>query len=387
MRLHSRFGSMNDEPLQLAMDLICRESVTPADAGCQKVIADRLTKVGFSAESMPMDGVSNLWCRRGMSSPVLTFAGHTDVVPVGNLERWDTPPFEPTINKGWLYGRGAADMKSSVAAMVVATERFLKRHSDHRGSIAFLITSDEEGPAQHGTQHVMRQLALRNELFDWCIVGEPSSLNTFGDTIRVGRRGSLNGELHVDGAIGHVAYPEQTPNVVHRVLPILDKLASRKWDEGNAAFPPTTFQISNVTAGTGAANVIPGEISVHFNFRFNTEQTPDLLKKAVEEEIAPIGNEFRSRIDWHVSGLPFLSRRGEFMRTVFEEVRKATEAHPVPSTSGGTSDARFIVPCGIEAVELGPVNATIHKYNERIGLEELDTLTLVYERILDRLLS
>lgn len=378
---------MSDKPLELAMDLIRRESVTPADAGCQEVIADRLEQAGFSVEKMPMGGVSNIWCKRGAASPTLTFAGHTDVVPVGNLDRWTTPPFEPTIRDGWLYGRGAADMKSSVAAMVVAAERFVAEHSNHRGSIAFLLTSDEEGPAQHGTQHVMRQLQERDELFDWCIVGEPSSLQTLGDTIRVGRRGSLSGELTIEGAIGHVAYPELTPNVVHSALSILDKLASRQWDEGNEAFPPTTFQISNVNAGTGAANVIPGEINVLFNFRFNTEQSPDLLKKTVSDELATIGKEFRFDIDWHVSGLPFLSHRGEFMKTVFDEVHRVTNAHPVPSTSGGTSDARFIVPNGIETVELGPVNATIHKYNERVSIGELDTLATVFERILERLLA
>ncbi len=378
---------MNNETLQLATELIRRESVTPADAGCQEVIADRLEQVGFSTESMSMEGVSNLWCRRGTTPPILTFAGHTDVVPVGNLDRWTTPPFEPTIRDGWLYGRGAADMKSSVAAMVVATERFLSTFAEHRGSIAFLITSDEEGPAQYGTQHVMRQLDERDELFDWCIVGEPSSLHTVGDTIRVGRRGSLSGKLTVEGSIGHVAYPELTPNVVHSALSVLDKLASRQWDQGNEAFPPTTFQISNVNAGTGAANVIPGDIKVLFNFRFNTEQTPDLLKKAVEDELATIGDRFRISVDWHVSGLPFLSRRGDFMRTVFDEVHRVTDAYPIPSTSGGTSDARFIVPHGIEAVELGPVNATIHKYNERVKVQELHTLTAVYERILERLLA
>lgn len=368
------------------MNLISRESVTPNDGGCQDLIADRLSQAGFKVEHMPAHSVSNLWCRRGSQKPLLTFAGHTDVVPVGNLDRWNTPPFEPTIANGWLYGRGAADMKSSVAAMVVATERFVSRHPSHKGSIAFLITSDEEGPAIHGTRHVMSELLRRNELPDWCIIGEPSSLSIIGDTIRIGRRGSLNGELIIEGSIGHVAYPEKTPNVVHRALPLLSELANRVWDEGNEAFPPTTFQISNVNAGTGAHNVIPGEISVSFNFRFNTEQTPDDLKEVVEQELNLLGNEFIYRIEWQQSGLPFLSKRGEFMHAVFNVVQAESSTSPVPSTSGGTSDGRFIAPHGVETVELGPVNATIHKYNERVNLEELEKLTLIYERILERLL-
>lgn len=378
---------MSREATNLAKSLIARESVTPDDRGCQELIADRLSESGFDIERMPAHSVSNLWCRRGAQSPVLTFAGHTDVVPVGNLDRWNTPPFEPTIVDGWLYGRGAADMKSSVAAMVVAAERFVSRHADHKGSIAFLLTSDEEGPAIHGTRHVMSELVRRNELPDWCIIGEPSSQSIVGDTIRIGRRGSLNGELIIEGSIGHVAYPEKTPNVVHRALPLLGELANRVWDEGNEAFPPTTFQISNVSAGTGAHNVIPGEISVSFNFRFNTEQTPDDLQEQVEKQLNPLSNEFSYRIDWHQSGLPFLSKRGEFMQTVFDVVQAESNATPVPSTSGGTSDGRFIAPHGVETVELGPVNATIHKYNECVNLKELETLTLIYERILDRLLA
>ena len=378
---------MASETIDLAMELISRESVTPNDGGCQDLIGERLRVMGFDLESMPANSVSNLWSRRGSQIPVLTFAGHTDVVPVGNLDRWNTPPFEPTIVNGWLYGRGAADMKSSVAAMVVAAERFVSRHPDHMGSIAFLLTSDEEGPATDGTRHVVSELRRRNELPDWCIIGEPSSQTVVGDTIRIGRRGSLNGELIIEGSIGHVAYPEKTPNVVHRALPLLSELANRAWDEGNEAFPPTTFQISNVNAGTGAHNVIPGEISVSFNFRFNTEQTPDGLRDLVEEKLNPLSNEFNYRIDWNQSGLPFLSKRGEFMQTVFDVVQAESNAHPVPSTSGGTSDGRFIAPHGVETVELGPVNATIHKYNECVNLEELETLTLIYERILDRLLT
>lgn len=377
---------MYSETVDLAIDLIARNSITPADGGCQDLIAHRLSKLDFELERMPANSVSNLWCRRGSQSPVLTFAGHTDVVPVGNLDRWNTPPFEPTISNGWLFGRGAADMKSSVAAMVVAAERFVSKHPNHRGSIAFLITSDEEGPAIHGTRHVMSQLQCRNEHLDWCIIGEPSSQSTVGDTIRIGRRGSLSGELIIEGSIGHVAYPEKTPNVVHRALPLLSELSNCVWDEGNEAFPPTTFQISNVHAGTGAHNVIPGEVSVSFNFRFNTEQNPDELQQEVENRLKPLSNEFKYRIEWLQSGLPFLSKRGEFMRTVFDVVQAITNANPVPSTSGGTSDGRFIAPCGVETVELGPVNATIHKYNECVNLGELETLTLIYERILERLL-
>ncbi|MCY3883545.1 MAG: succinyl-diaminopimelate desuccinylase [Gammaproteobacteria bacterium] len=377
---------MYSETVDLAMNLISRNSVTPADGGCQDLIAHRLGTLDFELEHMPANSVSNLWCRRGFQSPVLTFAGHTDVVPVGNLDRWNTPPFVPTVSNGWLFGRGAADMKSSVAAMVVATERFIANHPKHKGSIAFLITSDEEGEAIHGTRHVMTKLQRRNEHLDWCIIGEPSSQSTVGDTIRIGRRGSLNGELVIEGNIGHVAYPEKTPNVVHRAMPVLSELANRVWDEGNEAFPPTTFQISNVQAGTGAHNVIPGEVSVSFNFRFNTEQTPDALKNEVEDKLKPLSNEFNYRIEWQQSGLPFLSTRGEFMRTVFDVVQETTGANPVPSTSGGTSDGRFIAPCGVETVELGPVNTTIHKYNECVNLKELETLTIIYERILERLL-
>lgn len=377
---------MFSDTVDLAMNLIARNSVTPEDGGCQELLAERLSTLNFEVEHMPANSVSNLWCRRGSASPVLVFAGHTDVVPVGNLDRWITPPFEPTIANGWLYGRGAADMKSSVAAMVVAAERFVSNHPNHKGSIAFLITSDEEGQAIHGTRHVMSLLQHRNEHLDWCIIGEPSSQSKVGDTIRIGRRGSLNGELIIEGSIGHVAYPEKTPNVVHSALPLMNELANHVWDGGNEAFPPTTFQISNVQAGTGAHNVIPGELTVSFNFRFNTEQTPDKLQRAVEAKLDPLSNEFKYRIEWHQSGLPFLSKRGKFMQTVFEVVQEVSCSNPVPSTSGGTSDGRFIAPFGVETVELGPVNATIHKYNECVNLEELETLTLIYERTLERLL-
>ena len=373
--------------LELAMNLIARESVTPADAGCQNHLADRLAQRGFQAEHMPANGVSNLWCRHGTTYPVLTFAGHTDVVPVGALENWHHPPFEPTIEGDWLYGRGAADMKGSVASMVVAGERFVSKHPKHKGTLAFLFTSDEEGIATHGTKYVMQQLQARGEHFDWCVVGEPSSKSTLGDTIRVGRRGSLSGTLVVNGSIGHVAYPHLTPNVVHHSLAVLSALTSREWDEGNSLFPPTTFQISNVSAGTGAGNVIPGQIHIDFNFRFNTEHTPEGLQQEVECELSKLPPMFTCDLDWHLSGMPFVSNRGKFMKTIFDIVHSETKKPPIPSTSGGTSDGRFIVPYGVELVELGPVNATIHKYNERVSITELESLTNIYERILETLLQ
>ncbi len=377
---------MSNETLKLAMDLIGRESVTPNDAGCQDLVGARLKKLGFHVEHMPAGDVSNLWCRLGDSHPVLCLAGHTDVVPTGNLDFWNTPPFVPTIADNKLYGRGAADMKASVAAMVVAVERFVAKHEQPAGSIAFLITSDEEGRAIDGTRHVMDQLNQRNELFDWCVVGEPSSHTVFGDTIRIGRRGSFGGTMTVEGTIGHVAYPQLTPNVVHHTLPILQSLANRQWDSGNEAFSPTTFQISNLRAGTGANNVIPGEVSVDFNFRYNTEQTPDSLSSAIEKEFSKLAGRFQYRFECDSNSKPFISKRGEFMCKVFEVVQETTGVVPVPSTSGGTSDGRFIVPCGVETVELGPVNASIHKYNEHIAVDELDVLTDTYEAILERLL-
>ena len=373
---------MSNEVLEFASDLIARKSITPADGDCQQVIGERLQAVDFDLEPMIFDDVTNLWAVRGNSAPLFVFAGHTDVVPTGDLERWNTDPFEPVVKDGFLFGRGAADMKTSVAAMVIAAERFVKQHPNHRGSIAFLITSDEEGDAVNGTTKVVDTLQARGVHMDCCVVGEPTSDTKLADTIRVGRRGSLSCKLTVTGSLGHVAYPEKTPNAVHEILPSLASLSSREWDQGNEFFRSTTFQISNVNAGTGAANVIPSEVVIQFNFRYNTEQSAEGLQKEVERVVGEPKEGISLDFDWRASGLPFLSKQGKFTDAVCEAARKVTGLEPVRSTAGGTSDARFIVPTGTETVELGPVNSSIHKFNEHVRVDDLEPLCEIYYRTL-----
>ena len=376
---------LTEEVLGLAEALVRRPSVTPQDAGCQTLIAETLVPLGFVAEPMPFGDVSNLWARRGTAAPLFVFAGHTDVVPTGPVEAWSSPPFEPEVRGGALFGRGAADMKSSLAAMLVAVRRFVARHPNHGGSLAFLITSDEEGVAVDGTARVVAALDRRGERIDFCVVGEPSSTEHLGDVVRVGRRGSLNGTLSVQGVQGHVAYPDQALNPVHAALGVLDALARRRWDAGNDFFPPTGFQISNVAAGTGAHNVIPNAMTVQFNFRFNTEQTVAGLKAQVESALAE-GVDARCELTWSVSGLPFLTQPGRLTEAVAAAVREVAGHAPEQSTGGGTSDGRFIAPSGAEVVEVGPVNASIHKIDECVAVADLAPLTHIYEGILRRLL-
>ncbi|MEJ2565306.1 MAG: succinyl-diaminopimelate desuccinylase [Gammaproteobacteria bacterium] len=369
---------------QLAMELIRRPSVTPEDVGCQALIAARLTKLGFVIESMPFGEVSNLWARRGVAPPLFVFAGHTDVVPTGPLEQWQSPPFIPEIRDGYLYGRGAADMKGSLAAMVTACEDFVTQHSQHRGSIAFLLTSDEEGPAVNGTVKVMEALSARGDHIDWCIVGEPTASEQVGDVVKNGRRGSLNGRLVVHGTQGHVAYPQLADNPVHRAAPALAELCAVTWDQGNDHFPPTSFQISNIHGGTGADNVIPGELEVTFNFRFSTELDQPTIQRRVETVLNRHG--LRYSLRWKLSGEPFLTETGKLVEAVRGAISEVSGLESRLSTSGGTSDGRFIAPTGSQVVELGPVNATIHKLNECVAVTDLDNLSAQYRRTLERLL-
>jgi succinyl-diaminopimelate desuccinylase len=370
--------------LALAIDLVRRPSVTPEDAGCQQLLADRLQSLGFRAEPMRFGEVDNLWARRGSDRPLLCFAGHTDVVPSGPVEDWASRPFEPTVRDGKLYGRGTADMKGSLAAMVTACERFLSRHPRPPGSIAFLLTSDEEGPAVDGTVRVLETLTGRGERIDWCVVGEPTSLERVGDAVKNGRRGSLNGRLTVRGVQGHVAYPDRSDNPIHRFAPALAELCALQWDRGNAFFPPTTFQVSNIASGTGAENVIPGHLETRFNFRFSTEVTAPELQSRVEAVLQRHG--LRYELAWNLSGNPFLTPRGTLVEATRQAVRDVVGVDPDVNTAGGTSDGRFIAPTGAEVVELGPLNATIHKVDECVGVEDLEHLSAIYERLLERLL-
>ena len=370
--------------LELAKDLISRRSVTPEDAGCQELMISRLEALGFKIERLPFEEVTNFWARRGDSGPVFCFAGHTDVVPSGPEDKWQHPPFEPMIEEGYLCGRGAADMKGSLAAFITALERFIDHHPDHNGSIALLITSDEEGPFVNGTTRVIDHLEARNEKIDWCIVGEPSSTDKVGDIIKNGRRGSLSGSLKVRGIQGHVAYPHLVRNPIHEAAPALAELAATVWDEGNEFFPPTSFQISNINAGTGATNVVPGEVDVAFNFRFSTEVTADELKVRVRDILDRHNLEWD--IDWILSGNPFLTAAGDLVDASRDAIKAIMGYDTELSTSGGTSDGRFIAPTGAQVVELGPVNATIHKINERVRAQDLDDLSSLYENILARLL-
>ena len=373
------------DALELTRALIACPSVTPADAGCQALMTERLAASGFRIETLQFGSVTNLWARRGDARPVLCFAGHTDVVPTGPLEEWRSDPFTPVIRDGVLYGRGAADMKSGLAAMVTATEEFVAAHPDHRGSIAFLITSDEEGPSVDGTKRVVEALKARGETIDWCIVGEPSSGQTVGDTIKIGRRGSLSGRLTVHGVQGHVAYPQLAENPVHTLAPALAELTARTWDGGDAFFQPTTFQISNLNAGTGAPNVIPGELKARFNLRYCPVQTVEALKKTVEDILAR--HRVRHTIEWYVSGEPFYTPPGELSQAAVDAITAVTGTAPQLSTGGGTSDGRFIAPLGAQVVELGVTNATIHKVNECVRVEEIGLLHRMYRGVLERLLA
>jgi succinyl-diaminopimelate desuccinylase len=372
------------ETLELAKDLISRPSVTPEDAGCQEVLIKRLEAIGFQIERLRFEDVDNFWARRGDSAPLYTFAGHTDVVPTGPEEQWSSPPFEPTIEDGMLYGRGAADMKGSLAAMVTACERFVNEHPDHSGSIGFLITSDEEGPSINGTVKVVEHLEARGEKMDGCLVGEPSSTCTVGDVIKNGRRGSLGCVLTVHGVQGHVAYPHHAENPIHSVVPVLAELTTQEWDNGNEFFPATTFQISNISGGTGATNVIPGEIEIVFNFRYSTETTQEQLEQRVESILKT--HELKYTTDWILSGLPFLTPSGDLIDATCAAVKSVQGSDTELSTAGGTSDGRFIAPTGAQVVELGPLNATIHKVDECVAVDDLDKLSEMYQRVLVELL-
>jgi succinyl-diaminopimelate desuccinylase len=370
--------------IDLAKDLLSRASVTPLDEGCQPLMAEHLSKIGFNIESMVFHDTTNLWARRGTEAPVFCFAGHTDVVPTGDLSRWHTPPFDPTIIDGYLHGRGAADMKGSLAAMIIATERFVAKHPDHKGSIAYLITSDEEGPFINGTPKVIETLEARNEKITWALVGEPSSTHKLGDVVKNGRRGSLTGNLTVKGIQGHVAYPHLADNPIHKASPALAELAQMHWDNGNEFFPPTSFQIANINGGTGASNVIPGDLQVMFNFRYSTEVTAEELIQRVLSLLDAHGLDYD--INWVFNGLPFLTGDGPLLEATKQSIREITGYDTDPQTSGGTSDGRFIAPTGAQVIELGPVNATIHKINECVSTADLELLTLCYERILEKLL-
>ncbi len=371
--------------LDLAIDLIQRPSVTPEDEGCQALMMARLAAIGFHCEPLRFGEVDNFWAVRGDEGPLLCFAGHTDVVPTGPESDWQTPPFEPEISGGMLRGRGAADMKGSLAAMVTACERFVSEHPDHRGRIAFLITSDEEGPAKNGTVKVVEWLESQGEKIDWCVVGEPSSTDAVGDVIKNGRRGSLGAVLKVRGIQGHVAYPHLAKNPIHLAAPALAELAAEQWDEGNDFFPATSFQISNINGGTGATNVIPGELEVVFNFRFSTELTADILQQRTEAILEKHGLDYA--LEWNLSGQPFLTSEGPLVEAAQNAIRRVTGRDTVLSTAGGTSDGRFIAPTGAQVVELGPVNATIHKVDECVNAEDLNQLSAMYQAMMDDLLA
>ena len=375
---------MNDT-LDLTCELIRRRSVTPDDAGCMELIAERLLPLGFTLEHLDFGDTRNLYMRHGTEAPLLVLLGHTDVVPPGPEAKWQSPPFEPTQRDGLLYGRGAADMKSGVAAMVTALQRFARNHPEHQGSVAILMTSDEEGAATDGVVKVIDTLTARGEKIDWCLIGEPSSFDRLGDVIRVGRRGSLCGVLVVQGIQGHVAYPDKADNPIHRAAPALAELTAEVWDQGNEFFPPTSFQISNIQAGTGAENIIPGSLEVSFNFRFSTAVTEGELKERVHAILDRHG--LRYDLTWRLSGAPFLTTGRELIEATQSAVRGILGREARPDTGGGTSDGRFVAPTGAQVVELGPLNGTIHKIDECIPVEDIDVLSTVYERILINLLA
>jgi succinyl-diaminopimelate desuccinylase len=373
------------QTLELTQNLMARRSVTPADEGCQAVMTGRLAALGFKIELLRYGNVENFWATHGSGGPVYCFAGHTDVVPTGPLEEWRTDPFVPTVRDGILYGRGAADMKSGLAAMVTSTEEFVRAHPKHKGTIAFLITSDEEGPSVDGTKRVAEMLAGRGERIDWCVVGEPSSEAAIGDTVKVGRRGSFSGRLTVHGVQGHVAYPQLAENPVHTLAPALAELTSRVWDNGTEYFQPTSFQVSNLNAGTGAPNVIPGELKARFNLRYSPAQTQEGLKEIVEGILRKHGVRFT--LEWYVSGEPFYTPPGDLSGAVGAAVEEITGSHPKLSTGGGTSDGRFIAPLGAQVVELGVINASIHKVNESVRVADIDALHRIYVGVMRRLLA
>ena len=371
--------------LDLLIDLVRRPSITPADAGCQPLLAERLERSGFEASHLRFGNVDNLWLRRGQTEPLFLFLGHTDVVPTGPFERWASDPFQPEVRDGRLYGRGTADMKASLAAMVVAIERFVAEHPQHRGSIALLVTSDEEGYAQHGVRRVMPWLAEQGVAVQWCLVGEPSSADRLGDVVRVGRRGSLHGVLTVRGVQGHVAYPESVVNPIHRVAPALAELAATEWDAGDELFPPTSFQVSNLNSGTGASNVVPGSLRAVFNFRFCPASPQASLRARFEAVLDRHGLDWS--VDWDLSGDPFVTRGGPLVDAVVESVREVAGDAPLCNTGGGTSDGRFVAPTGADVVELGPINATIHKIDEHVAVADLEPLAAMYQGVLTRLLG
>jgi succinyl-diaminopimelate desuccinylase len=373
------------DTLRLTEQLIERASVSPTDAGCQALMIDRLEAIGFAVERLRFGPVDNFWAKRGGGGPVFCFAGHTDVVPSGPLDEWHSDPFVPVIREGRLYGRGAADMKSGLAAMVTACEEFVARYPAHRGTIAFLITSDEEGPSVDGTRRVVEVLRERKESIDWCLVGEPSSEAALGDTIKIGRRGSLSGRLTVHGIQGHIAYPQFADNPVHAVAPALAELAARTWDQGNEHFQPTTFQVSNISAGTGAPNVIPGELKARFNLRFSTEQTVDGLKTVVAQILGR--HRVKHTLEWFISGFPFLTVPGELSAAATRAVQEQLQITPKLSTGGGTSDGRFIAPMGAQVIEIGVINETIHKVDECVKVADIDALQRIYVRTLELLLK
>jgi len=375
----------SSDPLALTAELIRCPSVSPEDQGCLDILSPKLEALGFNNERLRYGPVDNLWAKRGSGTPMLCFAGHTDVVPTGPREEWATDPFEPVIKDGILYGRGAADMKSGLAAMIVATQRFIAKHPNHRGTLAFLLTSDEEGPSIDGTRRVMETLDARKEKIDLCIVGEPTSGDKLGDTIKIGRRGSLSGKLTVHGVQGHVAYPHLADNPVHAVAPALAELSTRTWDKGNEFFQPTTFQVSNISAGTGAPNVVPGELKARFNIRFSTEQTVEKLQQTITDVLDR--HKVNYTLEWFVSGLPFFTPPGTLSNAVKQAVKEHTGLTTDLSTTGGTSDGRFIAPTGAQVVELGVGNATIHKVNESVRIADIETLAKMYERVLELLLA